>query len=346
MLVYFLLLLVPGIAGLLVRRPRRGFGLGIFLVFVALAVGLRHKVGMDWNNYLAIHLKASRITFSEALLSSEPGFSILAWLSEHGGFSVYGSNLVAAAVFTVGIYVYAKRTANPWMALIGVVPYLIAVVAMSASRQVIAIGILLIVFAIWRQKGLLWKLALILTASLFHLSAAFALVFLVLESQRGRIVKIGLIGGLVFLLATSGGVSEHLSYYAEHYIGTSGYRVDSAGALYHVMLIAAPGLWLLIYRKRYARYFDDSKILVWMALIGLIAIPLSLVFSTAIDRMSLYLYPLVMSAYSNIPYLYSSRITRVVLQVLIVLGNLAVLAIWLTFANSAYAYLPYKNILF
>lgn len=346
MLVYFLLLLVPSIAGLLARRPGQGLGLGLFLAFVALIVGLRHKVGMDWNNYMALHLKASFMTFGEALLSSEPGFSVLAWLSEHGGFSVYGSNLVASVIFAVGLYIYSMRTPNPWMALIGVVPYLIAVVAMSASRQVIAIGVLMVVFAHWEQRGVLWRSALILIAALFHLSAAFALVFLVLDSQKGRLVKLFMIAGVVIFLAASGAVSEHLSYYTGQYIGGGAATVDSAGAFYHVLLIAAPGVLFLLYRKRWSRKFEGGALLTWMAIGSVIALPAALVFSTAVDRMSLYLYPLVMSAYAGVPYLFTSGVTRVVLQVIIVLINLLVLAVWLNFANSAIAYLPYQNVLF
>lgn len=346
MLIYFLLLLVPGLVGLVARRPGKGLAFGFFLGVVALVVGLRHKVGMDWNNYLAIHMKASLMTFSEALMSGEPGFSVLAWMSAQGGFGVYGSNLVAAIIFSVGLYVYSMRTANPWMALVGATPYLIVVVAMSASRQIIAIGVLLVVFALWEQKGVVWKAGLILMASLFHLSAAFALVFLVLESQRGMLVKIGLIGGLAFFLAMSGAVSEHLAYYAEQYMGAGEDAVDSAGALFHVLLIAAPGAWFLIYRRRWAERFGEDRVLSWMAVISLMALPAALVFSTAVDRMSLYLYPVVLSAYAGIPSLFSSRMNRAVVQVLIVLVNLLVLTIWLNYANSAFAYLPYNNALF
>jgi hypothetical protein len=74
-----------------------------FLVLVVF-VGLRHKVGMDWNNYLLMIVKASDGSAMDSLRVAEPGYAILLWLSASANFGVYGANFVGAVVLLLGIF--------------------------------------------------------------------------------------------------------------------------------------------------------------------------------------------------------------------------------------------------
>lgn len=329
------------------RKKPGLLALAPYFIVLVLAIGLRQKVGMDWNNYLAIHYRLGGFDLEQALISTEPGFSLLAWNSERFGFGVYGTNMIAALIFVSGLFSFARTTRNDWMALSVAIPYLVVVVAMSAVRQTIAIGILFFVFANWRQSGLGKRIAWIVLASTFHLSAIFALAFVILESnltllRKSIVVAIFSIVFIYILAATS-----QFSYYSELYISSSGGSgvVESSGALAHVLLIAFPGAIFLYFRKRWEYYFGENQMIFAMAVLSLVSIPGALFFSTAVDRMSLYLYALPLVVYANIPRLVSG-FQAIYLKIIIILGNFLLLYFWLEFANSAAAYLSYKNLIF
>lgn len=345
MLIYFLLLLIPGLAGLLTRRPGRGIGFALFLVLLAVVVGLRQKVGMDWNNYLALHVKSTFMSLGETLASAEPGYGALMWFSERLGFGVYGANFVAAAVFATGLFMYARTTANPWMALVGAIPYLVVVIGMSATRQSMAIGVMLMLCSRWSNSSLFQKLSFIVIAAMFHMSAILGLGLLVLESRYGLITKTLLVGLLAVAAISSGAVSEHLSYYSELYISNDEGVIQSAGALYHVALVAVPGMAFLFMYKEWQRRIGEDRLLYWMAVISVVALPAAFIWSTAVDRMSLYFYPLALAIYGNAPYLLSGTMRRVITQSVMVIANFLILLVWLNYANSALAYVPYRSLL-
>ncbi len=127
-------------------------------VLVIVFIGLRHRVGMDWNNYL----RMSRAVEGRALFESmicEPGYAVLLWFSTWTGNSVYLVNVIGTVIFAAGVFRFARRCPEPWLALLAAVPVLFVVVGMSASRQAIAIGIVMWCFAGWEQSTTLRKIA-------------------------------------------------------------------------------------------------------------------------------------------------------------------------------------------
>lgn len=314
----------------------------VILVFV----GLRHHVGMDWNNYLVMIDKVHRsVDLIDAFNVAEPGFVVLLWFSGALGFGVYGSNLVGTLIFCIGLFKYARRTELPWVALMVAIPMLVTVVAMSANRQAIAIGVLLWAVADWQQSSMPRRVAFILAASMFHYSALFFLIFVFADLNLKFAYKfiIGAMGvaGAIYLLQTTG----RADYYDSMYFSGQTALTRSEGAKYHVLFNGGPALlYFLVGRSARERMFPD-QLHRQMAFFAIGLIPLVAFASLAAGRITLYLFPVAMCALSAAPQLIKGASGRPITRFAVVAFMLTVLYIWLGYANSAGAHLPYGNML-
>ena len=314
------------------------------LAFVLLVVfvGLRHKVGMDWNNYLRMTEFMASGTLLESFSRAEPAFALLTWLSAKAGFGVYGVNLVAAVIFCAGLFRFCRKTDNPWLGLLVAFPMLIMVVACSASRQSVAIGILMWLIAEWRESTFAKRVVLILAACMFHYSAAFLLCFVALELDVRPRFKIaaflGTVAGTAWLMLVTGGGD----YYINTYVTDQSDLVYSPGAIQHVLLNAAPAS-LVVFGKRVRDRLFPTRILLNLAIMALALVPVVLVSSVAAGRLSLYLFPVSIFVVTRLAGMTSSPHTRAIARILISAGLVFICWFWLTYSNSGFAYSPYEN---
>ena len=74
---------------------------GIVFIFFTLFIGLRHKVGGDWQTYLQHfqNLTYYYKVFKEALLAWDPGYVLLEYISHYLGLGIYGVNTLCAIIF-------------------------------------------------------------------------------------------------------------------------------------------------------------------------------------------------------------------------------------------------------
>jgi hypothetical protein len=344
---YFALLSVPTALAVFYNRDRsRILLVPVFVLFVVF-VGLRYRVGMDWNNYDAIHESMLYLSFAEAVARSEPLSYALFWTSSNTGWHMTLTNLVCATLLVLGVFACANRTPNPWLGVVAATPYAIIAFGMSGVRQSLAIGVTLFVFAYWRRWSSSQRLIGIGVASLFHTSALFVAIFAIWELRLQllpKLVAAAVIGGaLIYSLQASDVYSSNVDAYVDNYLSGEE-AIISPGALLHMSLVQLPAIVYLLMQSRAARHVDDAKLL-WLgawAAVGLIGV--YLISTTAASRLVLYLYFLPIAVY---PALSESvgpghRIASVfVLSILHVL----VLAAWLTLANNSNAHIPYRNIL-
>jgi hypothetical protein len=109
---------------------------------------------------------------------------------------------------------------------------------------------------------------------------------------------------------------------------------------------AVPALVLLLWRKRFQMTLAQMRLWQWFAFIslGLLALFYVTPYSTAIDRMALYMLPLQLAVFSYVPEVFggqrSARNTPFVLAVLAYYA--AVLFVWLNFAAHSFAWIPYR----
>ena len=323
------------------RRATAGLTLLGLVYFVA--IGWRLRVGMDWNNYVAIFTRDENKDLLELLAGTEPGFGLLVWLGHAiGDFVVL--NIVSGAVFCLGLFAVARRCREPFLAIAVATPYLVMVIAMSATRQAIALGIIFYLFARWDYYRVQGKLILVLLATMFHFSALFSLVFVVLQSRLSgatRLFAALLVAAIVFSLIAL--MPESIGFYAEHYVSGGRRVVHSPGAIFHVLLLAVPAACYMLLRRRWRDVHGRSDLIDQLAIASLLALPALSISSTGVDRLSLYFWPMAMYVWAGLPALADRPEGRVAIRALLLAASAAQAVSWLLFANSAHAYIPYRN---
>lgn len=345
MWIYLIFLLVPLIAawGPAQRKPRLTPMLVAYFIALLIFVGFRNEIGPDWSGYLNIFEVART---NPDTLMREPLFMELNILSDRFGFGIYGVSFVSALLFLAGLFAYAKQTAQPWLALAAVLPYLVFIIGMSGMRQPAAIGIAFYALAHWRKLSMSSRVALIIVAMGFHNSAAFFFVFVLLDGKerlwlRALLATVA-VGLLVWKLGGSGD-DEMLVSYNQRY-GASGVAKSSEGAWAHVALCTLPAIIYLMFRRRIAAAGHSNSI-VGMGSIGAVLLfPMIAASSTATDRLALYLSFIQMWIY---PALVSTFESQKALVLLLISGYLvSVFLIYFIFGTLAYLYVPYRSILF
>ncbi len=345
---YFLLLLLPSVFALFnTHRLSLAAWYFTFVIYVAF-VGLRFEVGPDWMQYGLIHTSLADYDFLEVAAQAEPLSYLLFWSSQNLGFDVYFSNIVAALIVMTGVFCFARRTANPWVALIVATPYFIIVMGMSGVRQAMAAGILLFLFSRWERYRLHTRVFYILVAAMFHTSALVNNIFLVLKMKISMQYKILL--GIVVLLFTfylSSSVpiySENIVRYQQRYLEGS-FMEKSFGSIYHIAMIAVPAALGFIFRKRIIYNIHSTTLLRFGLYASLSIVMINFVSSTVASRLTVYLYFVPMMVYPALTTIYGKR-SETGMIVAIVLFHFILLFTWFTLGNHAFAYMPYKNLLF
>ncbi len=305
----------------------------------ALMIGLRHEVGGDWGSYLLHFQMAAKMSFAEAIKQGDPGHYVLNWAAAQLGGSVYWVNLVYGIVLMWGTVVFCRKQPWPWLALLVAVPYMLIVVGMGYSRQAVALGFAMLALVALGEHRIRAFVVLIALGALFHKSAVLLLPIAALSASRNRFLTAGLVG-VTFVLLFQLLVSQDADHLVTHYIE---YRMQSQGAKIRVLMNAIPAMLMLLYGKRLAPDPQERKLWTIIALLALLCLPLVSMFSTAVDRVALYLIPLQLFVFARIPRLAGGNIRFRTLLVLGVIGYYAaVLFVWLNFANHSQNWLPYQ----
>ncbi len=348
MTTYFLMISVPALFALVWPRSKNVFlFLTIFLLYVIL-IGNREQIGMDWNNYVAIHSYMRYLDLNDVLFDSEAASNTLFWISDRHFSGIYTSNLAAAIILVIGVLIFSARTAEPWLSVLAATPYICIVVGMSATRQAMAVGVIFAIFALWHEYGLLRKAAAIFAASLFHTSAIFIGGFLIQDLRVNLALRV-VVGSVVvaagvYFLSRAGIYSEQIDFYAESYLSAEG-QIASPGALAHVALVALPAAIYFFVRDRIYAIYERSGFLDMSALICIALVPTAFVFSTAASRFSIYMQFFPMIFYPILVDTFKTEDNRNLVRLGVSLLCVVFLYVWLRFANNSFAYLPYRNIL-
>lgn len=334
-------------------------GLGVFApqqfrwplrlaAFVGLLIfcGARIEVGPDWFSYIIYQNYLVSGAPIVGLLS-EPSFTVISIASEQSGWGIVGVNLVTAFIFLIGLFALAAKTPYPWCAIAVAFCYYIPTLPMGIIRQAAAVGIIFLLVAYWSRLRLWQRMALIVFAMTFHVSAVI-MFGLILASLDIAPWKRAALAFLVGALAIALGI-DPLSYFAvynDRYIeGVGGVVIETTAANFHWLLVAAPSAWYLYMRKRLSFVGFDPEFLFASSIVAIGLVALLPVSSAAVTRLAMYFSYLPIVVGGSAITAYKTPITKAVLKVGILTGATGVLAAWLTFAQNSEPYKPYNNYL-
>jgi hypothetical protein len=298
---------------------------------------------MDWNNYLYMIRNANVGSWWQSFNVSEPGYATLLWIAGQQGWGIYGAYFIGTLIFAAGLFRYAKTTPSPWIALLVAMPYLVIVISMSAARQAVAAGVLLWLTAEWTRATVGKRVALILLATSFHISAIGFLVFVFID-LRLRIwlksIGVGIMAAaMIYIIQQSG----RLATFNAHYI--SGQTIDSGGALFHVVLNSGPALMCYLLGRKRRAILIPNPFHRNMVVLAIMLLPLSFLYSTAASRLTIYLFPVSIWFFAASPVLLRKNESGLY-KFLVGIFFVTILAIWLNFANNSFAHQNYRNALF
>ena len=318
---------------------------------LSLFIGLRHEVGGDWGNYLNnlanfdTGMLIRMVELSPVLLlQSEPAYWLLEWLAHESGTGIYLVNTLGAGLFAYCLARFCRDLSSPWLALLVSIPYLVVVVALGYTRQAIALGFVMLAFCSFVQARIFKACLYVFFGALFHKSAFAMIPLLTLIGGGNILIKIALTLGVI-MMAALGLFRESLLALSTSYIEAA---YQSEGALVRLSMSALAALLLLLNRRRFPFTPRARALWVSLAYLALAALLLYFVFpsSTAIDRIALYLIPLQVVVLSHVPLVYGGGRHGIYLRATITLYLASVLAVWLFFATHAYAWVPYRSVMF
>ena len=338
---YWLLLLIPAFGIVAPQRRNRGARVvawGLVAAAFVFAIGLRHEVGGDWGSYLRQFDFMARFRFTEALASTDPGYSAVNWVVARLDGNIYWVNLACAAILMAGITVFARRQPFPWLALFVAVPYLIMVVGMGYTRQATALGFLLLGLTALGERHTTRFVIWVLVGVLFHKSAVLVLPVAALAATRRRAWTLIWVG-IVSLLAAYLFVFESAESLWANYVQA---EYSSEGGLIRVVMNAVPATLFLLLHRRLRLSRDEDRLWWWMSWFALACIPLVLLSSTATDRVALYLIPIQMFVFSRLHLITRHPPLRAQITLGVVVYYAIVQYVWLNYATHAIYWVPYQ----
>lgn len=345
MLPYVAFISVFAISALTINRQQiNGLYAGLAILVITFFVGLRHHVGMDWNNYLRIIFEVhTAYDIPTMLAQTEPGFAILLAISAKTGLGMYFANFITALVFGFGIVLFARTCPAPRLAIVAAIPFLTVVIAMSANRQSLAVGIILILLAKWKDSSLATKVAIIVLAGMFHYSAVMFLLFLAWETKLPRIVRFGL--ATVFGLAAFYYLNQvgRVDYATATYLSDEEFA-QSSGSYLQMLLTVVPALLLpLFWTKRDILF--GSPIIFRLAVFTLVMTPFGYLFPVVTARILIYSFPMTMYAISALPLIVSPK-SRPLVTIALLAALFGQMLAWLSYSENSKSHFPYDNLLF
>ncbi|MCI3279816.1 EpsG family protein [Synechococcus sp. PCC 6717] len=321
----------------------------LFCVYV-LFIGLRFEVGADWTGYLYI-FESVKFTpwFGYEAIFSDLGYYWINKIAIALNQDIYFVNFCVAIIFVSCLFNFCNQLKNPYLGLSVAFPYLTTVVAMGYTRQAAAIGFeLLAIFALTQNKRLRFFVYFFL-ALLFHKTVIFLLlvpllITMIKSIKEKKVINTAylVIFAFVLLISTTIIIQSNPRFTSSYIEG----QMSSSGALIRLTMNLLPAIIFLLEYYRGKNFFKHSP-KVYLALSWLVIFSFLLLLTgstTAADRLALYLIPIQLYVFGNLPYLFFPKQRQLFFRWLfLVIGySFVVLWVWLQFADHAFAWLPYR----
>jgi hypothetical protein len=322
-------------------RWRATAGVYILVLATALVMGLRYEVGADWFNYLDNYNLVQLLDYGQALETFDVGYATVVFAAGRLDVGIWLVNFACGLVMVLGILRFCLRQENPALTFLVALPYLVIVVGMGYTRQGVAIGLVMAALADADGRSPVKLILLILCAALFHRTALLVLPLALAPLARRNLLQ-AIFGAIAFVILAVLLLREQSDQLVTTYI-TQDY--ESGGALVRVAMNLVPAVLALLLRKRlgFNNYQRDMWSLFALVALATLVLVVTTSFTTAIDRLALFLIPLQLAILPRLPYaLARSRQDNALLFLAVCGYSAAIQLVWLAFATHASYWVPYK----
>ncbi len=344
---YFWLFAAPAVLCLANPQTMRALPTVALFLFLVVFIGLRQDdIGPDgWGYSEILHNHLPFETYFSYLLkpSGEPLFFMMFKLTSELNWGLYGVNIISTIVFCVGIFMFCSHLREPWLGILTFCSFPVLFVGMSAIRQAISMGLILILLSVWRNTRFLSKVITILFSAMFHFSAVLTLAFAFFGARMSNLQKL-LAGasalGLIYVLYNS----AQATVLQQRYIGSNS---EASGAYFHVSIVLIPAVIYFVFRKRWTKTYGNDTFMFYMSASTFVLLPLLYLSTIVASRTSFYFSIVPAYVWSGLPsILGANKRNQIFVRLGIVVAMASIFFGWLSLANVASAYVPYKSILF
>ncbi len=343
LLTYFFILVSNLIKLKFSKRVSQILTLFVVLYFT-IFIGLRYQVGADWEAYLSHYQNLELSNFLRNLLSWDPGYVVLEYISKIFGFGVYGVNVLCAIIFMSSFVYFSKVFRIPLsFSLLIAFPYLIMVVVNGYSRQGVAIGLSMVVYSLYYQNKIFKSFIFYILAILFHkITIISGLIYFSKRKFDLRIITLLFIIFYVVYNIFKNNFDVFLRYYFLS-------PMQSGGGIIRILVnVLAASLFFIFYK--HWKYFFPSEYQIWkiFSLFSVFILFFTLLTkaTTVGDRIVLYFYPLQIVVFYRTLLLIRNRNLKYAFFTFVVFLYSSELIGWLLFATHRSSWLPYDNLLF
>ncbi|KIM05111.1 MAG: hypothetical protein KN64_00225 [Sulfurovum sp. AS07-7] len=311
----------------------------VYFLFIAFIIGFRYEIGGDWFAYLRHYEETIHVDFLSALKMGDPAYMGLNWLSSHLNLGIIGVNVVCGVVVAFALIYFVMSQPMPWLGLIVATPYYLIIVSMGYSRQSVAISFVMLAYTQWNKEP--WKyIVLVLLGALFHKTAIFAIIFAPMILNGSLRVKLSTIL-LMFPLMYFIFLADNIDAMVHGYARGGNANMKSEGGAMRVAMNLIPSIIFLIFYKTFMQ-FKDYKLWFYISIANIISMIFVSTYSTAVDRIALYLLPIQIAFYARVPMLIENSILRTLFVFAIIIIYGLMMFVWFNYSVKAEFWLPYR----
>ncbi len=316
--------------------------LKFYFLFLFFFISLRYEVGGDFysTSLSMLPLTSFYETFSTITILN----SILLYIAKLSSLDVFFYNSVASFIFCSIFYVFIKEFNNRSLILLISFPIIILILAMGFTKQSIAFSFIILGILNFVREKYLIAVFLFCVSILFHISSIIIFAIF-LYKIKYFIKKIYTYFFLLFILALLYFYFEVIHEYILNWIIEDA-RPKSGGTILRVLINLPVILIYVLNRSNILKinknYSFLDIILSIQFLIFILAYLTNL--SGLLDRFNIILSFSQIIVYSLIFQIHKKFILEISLFIYIKYSIL--LLLWLTLADTRFAWIPYKNILF
>lgn len=309
-----------------------------FGFFLFIIIGLRNEIGVDWEAYKRHYEITINEKLTDILFSSDIAYSTLNWIIALFSGQVYTVNIICSFIFCYGLIKFCLKQQNPGIAIIVSLPILIIIVAMSYTRQSVAVGFELLALLAIKDGQNRKFIILIILAALFHKSAIILLTLIAFVSNKSKLVKVLSVFFFVLVIAFILFEQQYEALIELYY----DQKLTSDGGLYRVILNIIPAFVILFFSKNSGLSKIELNLWVTLSIISLLLLPLISVTPTAIDRLYIYIIPLQIFTYSNLRFWFKNNFIVTIIEICVIIFYFLLMILWLNLSTYKEYWVPYR----